>query len=63
MEMSNNFNKRNMYPKKYNNFQQDKIRLTRGGVNIEVRGDNAKIIVGAIAFAFICIGISAFSKA
>jgi hypothetical protein len=45
-----------------NQFPPDKVKLCKRDVCIEARGDNAKLIVGAIAFAIVCWGFSALIK-
>ena len=52
-----------MYLQKVNQFPQDKVKLCKRDVCVEARGDNAKLLAGAFAFALFCIGIAALSKA
>jgi hypothetical protein len=49
----------NFYPIKKPN---DEVRICKGNVCIEARGDNAKMLVGAFAFMLICIGIAAIAS-
>lgn len=46
-----------------NQFPTDKVKLCKSNVCIEARGDNAKLLTGAFAFALLCIGIAALAKA
>lgn len=46
-----------------NQFPADKVRVCKKNVCVEARGKNAELIVGALAFAFICWGIAALAKA
>lgn len=52
-----------MYPKKYTNVPQVKVRLCKANLCIEARGENARILTGVFAFALICVGIAALSRA
>lgn len=52
-----------MYLKKYNNVPQDKVRLCKGNLCIEARGENARILTGVFAFALLCVGLAALSRA
>ena len=52
-----------MYLNKYNNTPNDKVRLCKGNLCIEARGENARLLTGVFAIALLCIGIAALSRA
>lgn len=47
----------------YNKFPTDKVRVCKKDICVEASGNNAELIVGALAFTFICFGIAALAKA
>ena len=51
-----------MYLNKYNNTPNDKVRLCKGNLCIEARGENARLLTGVFAIALVCIGIAALSR-
>ncbi len=36
----------------------DKVRISKGFLSIEIVGPNAKLVIGAICFVLICIGLA-----
>ena len=52
-----------MYLKKYTKVPADTVRLCKGNLCIEARGENARIITTVFTVALICVSIAALSKA
>lgn len=51
-----------MYLQQVNQFPVDRVKVCKKDVCVEARGDNAKAIVGALAFMFVCFGIAALAS-
>jgi len=52
-----------MIIKSTNRFPADKVKICKRDVCVEARGDNGRLIVNALTFAIVCVGIAAVIKA
>ncbi len=52
-----------MYLNKYNVSNRDKVRLCKGNICLEARGENARQLTNAFTLVLICIGLAVLAKA